>query len=80
LTGTIRFSRLGFVVPAPTPNHLPDDYQLNVACPHCGAPIGKPLSVSTRKGDTASVDVRLKCTDCEHSWIVQKLTHDDPPA
>jgi ribosomal protein S27E len=57
----------------------PDDQQLNVACPHCGAQIGKPTSVSTRKGDTNHVDVKMNCRDCNHSWVVQKLTHDDPP-
>jgi hypothetical protein len=65
---------------SPPSSESPDDQKLNVACPHCGARVGKPLSVSTRKGDSASVDVKMNCSDCNQSWIVQKLTHDDPPA
>ena len=67
------------VLSSPPPDRNPN-HKLNVACPHCGAQIGKPLSVSTRKGDSGSVDVKLKCGDCSHSWIVQKLTHYEPPA
>ena len=53
---------------------------LNVACPHCAAHTTKTLSVSTRKGDVELVDVTMRCTECNHTWIVQKLTNDLPPA
>jgi DNA-directed RNA polymerase subunit M/transcription elongation factor TFIIS len=65
---------------SPPSSDLPGDQKLNVACPHCGAQFGHPTSVATRRGDSGKVDVRLSCRTCNHSWIVQKLTHDDPPA
>jgi ribosomal protein S27E len=64
----------------PPPKPPPDDYTVDVACPHCGAVIGRPTSVSTRKGDPSSVDVKMACADCNHLWVVQKLTNDEPPA
>jgi hypothetical protein len=55
----------------------PDDEPktAEVACPHCAA-LAKPLRVSTRKGDSTHVDVTMRCDDCDHTWIVQKLTID----
>jgi hypothetical protein len=57
----------------------PDNEPPNVPCPHGMAHVVKPVSVSTRKGDTAAVDVKMLCKECNHTWVVQKLTHDDPP-
>jgi hypothetical protein len=59
---------------APSDNEPP-----NVPCPHCMTHVVKPVSVSTRKGDPTAVDVKMLCTECNHIWVVQKLTHDDPP-
>jgi transposase-like protein len=61
--------------PADEPNTL------NVACPHCAAHVGKPVSVTTRRGDSRAVDVTMRCADCNRTWIVQKLTNDNgtPP-
>jgi hypothetical protein len=64
----------------PSPLNPPDDEHSNVACPHCGASVGKPVRVATRKADATSVDVTMGCQDCKTTWIVQKLTHDEPPA
>ncbi len=59
----------------PKPPPPSDDPQaLNVACPHCFAQIGKPVSVSTRKGDHNLIDVTMHCRECNRTWMVQKLT------
>ena len=50
-----------------------------VACPHCSMHVGKPKGVSTRRGDPLHVDVTMQCEQCNHIWIVQKLTHDHDP-
>jgi hypothetical protein len=65
-----------------TPPETPDGnvLALNVSCPHCSAHVGRPVSVSTRKGVPGVVDVQMRCTTCQHSWIVPKLTHADPAA
>jgi len=72
---------------AETKPPLPPHEQLLVACPHCGAPQGKPIRVATvrrrRKEESAddeSVDITMGCDGCEQTWMVQKLTHDEPPA
>jgi transposase-like protein len=62
-----------------SPRDVSDDQKLNVTCPHCGVDYGRPTSVATRKGDSGKVDVQLTCRGCKQTWIVQKLTHDDPP-
>jgi uncharacterized Zn finger protein len=53
-----------------------DPQTVEVACPHCAAHLTKPLRVTTRKGDPGHVDVTMSCTDCGHTWIVQKITTD----
>lgn len=57
-----------------------DPATLDVACPHCSMHVAKAVSVSTRKGDAGAVDVKMRCVDCQHTWIVQKLIRDEPPA
>ena len=59
---------------------LARDEHPQIACPHCGAQFGRPVSVSTRKDDQGVMDIKMGCKDCNHTWIVQKLTHDNPPA
>jgi len=64
----------------PKPPPPSDDPQtLNIACPHCLSVSGKALGVSTRKGDTGLLDVNMRCTSCNQTWIVQKLMHDHGP-
>jgi hypothetical protein len=56
--------------PKPTPPPSDDPQTLNVACPHCFALSGKPLGISTRKGDGSLIDVNMRCTSCNQTWIV----------
>ena len=58
----------------------PDDYQVEVPCPNCGAHVGAPIRVSTRKLDPGTVDVTMQCKDCGVTWVMQKLIHDTPPS
>lgn len=61
---------------------LEPDHRPGVACPHCGANQGRPVKVATMKptDDAESVDITMSCRDCRQTWIVQKLTHETPPA
>jgi hypothetical protein len=54
----------------PKPPPLDDPQTLNVACPHCFAQ-GKPLGISTRKGDISLVDVKIYCAACNRTWMVK---------
>ena len=51
-----------------------------VACPHCAAPQGYPYRVETSRESHDHVNVSMQCKDCQHSWIVQRLGGDGPPA
>jgi hypothetical protein len=57
---------------------LPPPQTIPAACPHCGASV-KPIKVTTSKETTDRVDVTMVCKDCNHTWIVQKLTDDERP-
>ena len=50
-----------------------------VACPHCAAPQGYPYRVETSKESRDQVNVSLRCKDCQHSWMIQRLSAPPPP-
>ena len=53
---------------------------LPVSCPHCGASGSvKPTSVGTSKDFNDRVEIKMGCKDCNHTWMVQKLLHQEPP-
>jgi hypothetical protein len=59
---------------------LEREEQPSVACPHCAAHTGQVKSVATDKGNSGVVNITMLCRDCRQSWMVQKLTHEYPPA
>ena len=54
--------------PPPTPRP-----QFPIACPHCTAPSGYPYQVQTRRDKLDRVNVSMRCKDCEHTWMVERL-------
>ena len=65
-------------VPSKPP--LEREQQPDTACPHCTAQMGQPSHVATEKGKPGQVTITMTCRDCGQTWMVQKLTHEDPPS
>jgi DNA-directed RNA polymerase subunit M/transcription elongation factor TFIIS len=51
----------------------PTKPQFPVACPHCTAPSGYPYQVQTRRDKLDRVNVSVRCKDCDHTWMVERL-------
>lgn len=60
---------------------LREDQQPSTSCPHCDAHTARPVEVTTSNKDEPDiVRIKMKCQDCGATWMVKKMTHDDPPA
>lgn len=61
------------------PDSAPVSPQFPVACPHCTAPSGYPYQVQTRSDTRDLVNVAVRCKDCDHTWMVERLGILTPP-
>jgi DNA-directed RNA polymerase subunit M/transcription elongation factor TFIIS len=43
--------------------------QYPIACPICDEVKGYPYQVRTMTEHSGSIEVRLRCRDCNHEWI-----------
>jgi DNA-directed RNA polymerase subunit M/transcription elongation factor TFIIS len=43
--------------------------QYPVACPHCDEVKGFPYQVRTMSAQPGSIEVKLRCRDCNHEWV-----------
>jgi DNA-directed RNA polymerase subunit M/transcription elongation factor TFIIS len=51
------------------PSSMDSQRQYPVACPSCDAVKGYPYQVRTLNDHSGSIEVRLRCRDCQHEWI-----------
>ena len=58
---------------------LPPGPQFPVACPHCMAPSGYPYKVETLRDKQNRVNVAVRCKDCAHTWMVERLGRRPAP-
>jgi ribosomal protein S27E len=50
--------------------------QYPVACPSCAEAKGYPVQVKTLTEHPGSIEVKLRCRDCQHEWVEVVTSHD----
>jgi DNA-directed RNA polymerase subunit M/transcription elongation factor TFIIS len=52
------------------------DRNYPAVCPSCEETKGFPYQVRTRTDQPGSIEVKLRCRECNHEWVEVVVSHD----